>query len=1197
MAKLEDLTKGALVLGVLADRAVKVVDVDWHGTNAITLTFTDESAGRPGQELLYRDDESRLSVEQAGRAWSMDADGGLFRVVSEAKRISLAYLFDPFLAVQTSNLDPLPHQIEAVYSKMLPRQPLRYLLADDPGAGKTIMAGLFCKELMIRGDVERCLIIAPGSLVEQWQDELWQKFGLSFEILTKDMIETARSGNPFAERPLLIARLDHLSRNEDLQAKLEATDWDLVVVDEAHKMSAHYVGGEIKETKRYKLGRLAGSVTRHFLLMTATPHAGIEEDFHLFLALLDADRFEGKPRGAVHAVDTSDLMRRLVKEKLLRFDGTPLFPERRSYTAIYPLSDDEARLYTRVSEYVQEEMNRAERLKAEGEGRRGAVVGFALTALQRRLASSPEAIYQSLARRRRRLESRIAEERLRKRGADLAAEIGRPIIPAALPGLDDDFDADDLPERELEELEEELVDQASAARTIAELEYEIKTLAGLEQLAQQVRSGGTDRKWEELSNLLQHTPEMFDAHGERRKLIVFSEHRDTLTYLIDRLRILLGREEAVVAIHGGVPRDERRKIQEAFVQDKDVLVLVATDAAGEGINLQRAHLMVNYDLPWNPNRIEQRFGRVHRIGQTEVCHLWNLVADETREGAVFQRLFDKLEEQRNALGDQVFDVLGESFRGRSLRDLLVDAVRYGEQPEVKARLTAIVDATVGDSLREIIHERALVSDVMNAADVERIRDEMERAEARKLQPHFVRSFFLEAFRLLGGAIREREPGRFEITHVPTELRRRDRQIGLGSPLLRRYERVAFEKDLIAVDGRPLAQFVTPGHPLLDGTIDLIIERYDSLLRQGAVLIDDTDPDDAPRVIVYLQHSVVDGRTDSAGNRRVVSKQFEFVDVDAHGTARHAGWAPYLDCRPATLEELALLRPVIEGEWVRADLESSSLERGVELARLHLDEVRRRTLDRVDRTTSAVRDRLTTQFQYWDHRANQLKDRELAGKLPRSGMNSAKARQRADELQARLKRRLEELDAERQLSPLPPVVTGGALVVPAGLLASMLGAPLHEIADRARERFVTERAAVDAVLAAEKRCGRSPTEMPPNNKGYDIESKDDDGVLWFVEVKGRIAGAETFTVTRSEVGIARNKTGQHILALVEVEDGVATEVRYVRRSFEEVGDLPFGTVSVNLKWKAYFERGEEPSHAIDRNVRTEFPALSARTPER
>ena len=1176
MARLEDLTKGALVRGVLGDRGVKVVDVDWHGSNAITLTFTDDSTGKPGQELLYRDDEPRLTVERAGRAWSMDADGALFRLVSEAKRISLAYLFDPFLAVQTSNLDPLPHQIDAVYSKMLPRQPLRFLLADDPGAGKTIMAGLFCKELMIRGDVERCLIIAPGSLVEQWQDELWQKFGLSFEILTKDMIDAARSGNPFGEKPLLIARLDHLSRNEDLQAKLEASDWDLVVVDEAHKMSAHYSGGEIRETKRYKLGRLAGSVTRHLLLMTATPHAGVEEDFHLFLALLDSDRFEGKPRGTSRTVDTSDLMRRLVKEKLLKFDGTPLFPERRSYTAIYPLSDGESLLYKRVTEYVQEEMNRADRLKAEGEGRRGAVVGFALTALQRRLASSPEAIYQSLTRRRRRLENRVAEERIRKRGAQVSAELGTPNVPDEFRGLEGDLDVDDLPEGELEELEEDLVDQASAARTIAELEHEIAKLGQLQELAGQVRASGTDRKWEELADLLQQNPEMFDAHGERRKLIIFSEHRDTLNYLVGKLRSMLERDEAVVAIHGGLPRDERRKVQEAFIQDKDVVVLVATDAAGEGINLQRAHLMVNYDLPWNPNRIEQRFGRVHRIGQKEVCHLWNLVADDTREGEVFQRLFDKLDEQRKALGDQVFDVLGQSFRGKSLRELLIEAVRYGEQPMVKARLKAVVDATVGTALRAVIHDRALVSDVMSAEDVEHIRDEMERAEARKLQPHFIRSFFLEAFALLGGAVREREPGRFEITHVPAELRRRDRQMGFGVPLLRRYERVTFEKELIAVEGRPFAQFVTPGHSLLDRTIDMIIEGYDSLLRQGAVLIDETDSADSPRVLVYLQHAVVDGRTDTAGNRRVVSKQFEYVDIDSNGYVRPAGWAPYLDYRPATADEVALLERVAESNWVRSDLEAKAFDHGVELARAHLDDVRRRTIDRVERTRAAVRDRLTAQMQYWDHRARYLKERELAGHLPRSGMNSAKARQRADELGARLKRRIDELDAEIRLSPLPPVVVGGALVIPAGLLAAMLGKPVHEIADYAKERSATERAAVDAVIAAECRIGRQPMEMPPNNKGYDIESKDESGTLWFIEVKGRMVGADTFTITRSELGVGRNKPDSHLLALVEVEDSVARDVRYLRRAFEDVGDLPFDTVSVNLKWQAYFERAEAPA---------------------
>lgn len=371
---------------------------------------------------------------------------------------------------------------------------------------------------------------------------------------------------------------------------------------------------------------------------------------------------------------------------------------------------------------------------------------------------------------------------------------------------------------------------------------------------------------------------------------------------------------------------------------------------------------------------------------------------------------------------------------------------------------------------------------MTMADVEQIRDEMERADARRLQPHFIRSFFLAAFTLLGGTIRERKPGRYEITHVPAELRRRDRRDGCA-PLLRRYERVTFHKELIAVDGRPLAEFCCPGHPLLDGTIDLVVERYASLLIQGAVLVDESDPGERPRVLVYLQHAIQDGRLDRGGNRRIVSKRFEFVEVDQDGGARGAGWAPYLDCRPATPEELEVARPVLDGRWVRDDLEARSLDHGVAQARDHLEEVRRRTLDRVERTTAAVRERLLTEIRYWDHRANQLKDQELAGRLPKSGMNSAKARQRADELEARLKRRLDELDAERQLSALPPVVAGGALILPAGLLARLRGS-VADPAGRARETERVEHAAVDAVLAVERSLGRTPVEMPRNNKGYD-----------------------------------------------------------------------------------------------------------------
>src|SRR3989304_6203125 len=390
MFRLEDLQPNGAGRVILPDALVSVVSVQWFGSEALELTYKTP-AGKVANELLYRHDEPRLEVVEQGRPWSFDGDGALFRLVPEAHPTRRAHLFDPVLAVHPSVVDPLPHQITAVYDAMLPRQPLRFLLADDPGAGKTIMAGLLMKELIARGDLQRCLVVCPGSLAEQWQDELYHRFHLPFEILTNDKLEAARTGNWFLEANLVIARLDKLSRDEKVQQKLQAPDcrWDLVVCDEAHKMSATVFGGETKYTKRYRLGQLLSTLTRHFLLMTATPHNGKEAAFQLFMALLDGDRFEGRFRDGVHVTDVSDLMRRMVKETLLKFDGTPLFPERIAYTVPYKLSEAEARLYKAVTEYVREEFNRAEALEND---KRAGTVGFALTALQRRLASSTAAL-------------------------------------------------------------------------------------------------------------------------------------------------------------------------------------------------------------------------------------------------------------------------------------------------------------------------------------------------------------------------------------------------------------------------------------------------------------------------------------------------------------------------------------------------------------------------------------------------------------------------------------------------------------------------------------------------------------------------------------------------------------------------------------------------------------------------------------
>lgn len=1173
MVRFEDLTRGTLVKGILHDRIVTILDVKWHGSDVIEVTYKDAS-GRPANELLFRDREPSLEIVTQGTPFTFDGDGAQFRLASEARRIGLAHLFDPLLATHTSLIDPLPHQITGVYEAMLPRQPLRFLLADDPGAGKTIMAGLLIKELMIRGDLRRCLICCPGNLAEQWQDEMESRFQLPFDIVGREAIKASRTGNPFAEKDLVISRLDLMSRNDDIIAKLKQTEWDLVVVDEAHKMRASFFGGEITETKRYKLGRVLGRITRHFLLMTATPHSGKEEEFQLFLALLDADRFEGRFRDGVHVVDVSDLMRRVTKEGLLRFDATPLFPERRAYTVTYTLSDMEAKLYAEVSQYVREEMNRAERLALEGEGRRGSVVGFALTILQRRLASSPEAIYQSLKRRRERLEKRLREQKLAKLGSQVAASTTQELCAITREDLED---LDDAPDAEVEAWEEMLLDQASAARTISELEMEIKTLRRLEQLALQLRRSETDRKWEELSKLLQNESEMFDSHGHRRKLVVFSEHRDTVRYLADRIRTLLGRPDAVVTIHGSMGREERRKVQEKFTQDKGVQVLVATDAAGEGINLQRAHLMVNYDLPWNPNRLEQRFGRIHRIGQTEICHLWNLVAHETREGAVYRRLLEKIDEQRRALGGRVFDVLGKLFREKSLRQLLIEAIRYGEQPEVRERLFRVVDAALDRRhLEQLLEERALARETLDSATIRRLNEEMQRSEIRRLQPHFIAPFFVEGFRLLGGTIREREPRRYEIIHVPAIIRNRCKQIGTGRPVLPRYERVTFHKELINVPGKPVASFVCPGNPLLDATIDVVLERYGDLLRRGAVLVDPRETSDEHiRILFYIEQSIQDGRTDRQGNRRIASRQLQFVEMDRNGHAKMAGYAPYLDYRPITDEEKCLVESELAASWLRDSVEEKAVSYAIEhIVPRHLREVQRFREELVAKTAAAIKDRLSKEINYWLHRAEELKAQEQAGRV-NARLNSSKARERAKELEERLCRRLEELEQERRLSPLPPVVVGAALVVPIALVMRFKGESGGGRRLSARQIQHVEELAMEVVLATERRLGRQPRDVRDENLGYDIESKaPDGGRLFFIKVKGHAPGATTVAITKNEILAALNKPDEFILALVGVEGEMVREPVYIRRPFEWEPD--FGTTIIDYELKRLLRRGKSPS---------------------
>jgi len=1185
MVRLEDIKPRMQLAGLVPGEVAEIIQVVPVGADAATVYYKAPSTGL-SERQLYRTDEAALSVPERHTAWSFDAPPDKFKLALEAYRIQSGYLFDPWMAVHSSNIEPLPHQLAAVYETMLEKKPLRFVLADDPGAGKTVMAGLLIKELLLRGDARRVLVVAPGSLTEQWQDELRDKFALEFRLFSRAEQEQSASGNFFAERDLVIARLDQLSRSSDLKERLAAAPpWDLVVIDEAHKLSAHQFSNEIKRTQRFQFGELLSRQSRHLLLMTATPHNGKDEDFQAWLTLLDCDRFYGVTRDG-GMPDVSDIMRRLVKEQLVRFDGTPLFPERRAYTVKYELSDAEAELYEAVTEYVREGMNRAKAALADDH--KQACVGFALTMLQRRLASSPEAIYQSLRRRRVRLEEELA--RLRRaecRGRPSASyldEFGdnepEPLfvredgpatvevrttrsveIPNQLDDIEDELDGD-----EFERVAEELVDSRTAAASIPEFEAEIATLRELEEKARLIRAAAAtdaagDRKWAELSSVLQGGADeesrrrLFHGDGRRRKIIVFTEHKDTLDYLATRIRRLLGRDDAVATISGSTKRLERKAVQDEFRNNPDLVVLVATDAAGEGVNLQVANLMVNYDLPWNPNRLEQRFGRIHRIGQTEVCHLWNLVAANTREGEVFLRLFEKLEVERQALGGRVFDILGDAFDEIPLKDLLLDAILDGERPEVRARMHQAVDRALDNThLNEILRRQALVQEAMSPEQLFAVRSEMEKAEARKLQPCFVGAFCRTALAALGGEARKCEEGRWKIPNVPPAIRLNDRVLGLTREhVATKYERICFDKARIQPEpGMPRAEFVHPGHPLLRSIIDLVLEKGRGYLQPGAVLVDPNDPDDTPSVVFLVDHAV---REEISG--RVLSREVQFVRMSPAGFAQNAGFAPHLDLEVPDEAALAAARDILAQPWLA---DGSIGERALafatdSLAKDHFDRVKSRRIAEIEKTLAAVQTRLADQILYWNDRAVELQRDVEAGR--QIAIQPIKARNTAKELQARLDARKKALDAQRHVVSSAPSLLGGILVIPQGLLDRRAGLATREscIADAAA-RTAVELAAMRCVMEAERRLGHEVHDVSADKCGWDVTAIPPSAgpgrpapLARHIEVKGRAKGATDVTVTHNEVFYGINQADKFLLAVVFVgADGSTDGPHYVRNPF-------------------------------------------------
>lgn len=1151
--KLEDIREGCRLTGISGDTPVEILHTEMYGQDAVRVTY--QGLGNPAQRVVRRHEEDQVTeVASSSSAFAFNGDAHLFQLALEAQRIRLAPHFDPYIAMDSSKIDPLPHQLKAVYDIMLHRHPLRFLLADDPGAGKTVMAGLLIKELLIRRTLERCLIIAPGSLVEQWQDEMFDKFNLSFEILLPERLSSSAARNPFDGYPLMIAKLDMLARSKGLMGKLKsAPPWDLVICDEAHRMSARISGGVKDTTLRYELGKVAGRKSHHFLLMTATPHNGKEEEFQLFMGLLNEDRFGlldedrwDRPFGdGVNKEDTSDAVHRTTKEEMCRLDGKPLFPERMSYTVAYPLSQNESELYEYVTHYVQDEMNRVKRLGSDGKLRQ-INVGFALQILQRRLASSPAAIHESLIRRKNRLEENLQEEMKKRVGQTQNMNYKGPDLGKV---RDEDWFYE-RPEEVFEEHEELFVNQATAAQTIDELKSEIALLGELEKMAKELRLSGEDTKWQQLQKILDD-PKVLDSDSStRRKIVIFTEARDTLQYLAERIRKHTGKSIGIVVIHGNIDSEARRNCIESFNYDPMIQIMLATDAAGEGVNLHHgAHLMVNYDLPWNPNRLEQRFGRIHRIGQTKTCHLWNLVAKDTREGTVYLTLLDKLDSARKALGGKVYDVLGDLFECRSLRDMMMEAIQYGDSPEVISKLDReLEDAINIEHYKEVAERYKLTNKRLDPSTARRIRSDMERTAVRSTQSQHVSTFFGEAFRRSGGKVKQSEEGYFEVLNVPQCLRDFYAKSRHGTQLPTKYERIGF-------DGRDNTgpsdnQIIAPGHPLLDTLIDFSYEKYSNQLLRGAVFVDDLNRFEHPRIMIVVRQVIRDGQSANIDSQNIVLQRLLYVWLDDESHTIEEASKPCILGREALDSEKEAVLKILQQNWLNTSLEKRAKEvTWREVTAGLLEEVQCRRKRELGREMEAVELRFSNEIEDFEFLANRYNNIKI---------RSERYQQKAENLKERLNAKREDIECQLDINAPGPEVCGVAIVIPKCVLPQSTdenAIDKHFTLSHATRKKVDEKA-IRAVMSREVALGRVPKEISNSNSGYDIESTDQrTNRLLFIGVKGRNANAPTISMTKNEIMTAYNAKDAYTLAVILIDEDTTVEQVYLQNPIQVIGPPP------------------------------------------
>ena len=749
------IEEGNIIKNLSTSEAVIIDKIKKLGSK-FSLSFTGVNSRKQSSKILNLEQIEKLQVVASNGVFNFSGNPDKFILFAEAERINSAYQFDPLFAINCSVVDPLPHQVEAVYKFLLPQPRIRFLLADDTGAGKTIMTGLLLKELLMRRIVERILIVTPGGLTKQWQeDEMGVKFNIPFKLVNREVFSSEPT--VFQTSNHVVASIDFISR-EDVLNVLSQTSWDIIVFDEAHKLSAYEYGIKTYRSKRYEAAHVLSKQCEHLLLLTATPHRGRKDTFKLLMQLLDEDIFATDDLAAERVRELSQdgsnkfFIRRL-KEDMKDWDGNPLYKDRYTKTVSYNLTQEEKRLYDAVTEYLTVRKEQAAETK-------NIHVSLALQVMQRRLVSSIYAIRNTLHKRWLALQG-------------LADDLDRnPSLWKQRPKLDV-LDLDNLDELdELDDDERDVLDNIMAdpkklklfttSKSIAEIKQEAAEVKSLYEMANTLfNQQKEEQKYRELKLLL---TSQGVVDGE--KLVIFTEHKDTLLYLQERLS---NNGYTVAIIHGGMTVDERREAQCRFMTP-DVQILICTDAAGEGINLQFCRLLINWDIPWNPNRLEQRMGRIHRYGQKSDVIVFNMVASNTREGQVLKKVLNKLDIIREQLGDdRVYDVIQDVLKGVSL-DSIICSVLDGRESDLD-RFIDKDDKELTDLFRRSIDEQdSSIAHI--SVDYHDARLLKEDSDERRLQPIYIKQFFERAFRYLGGEYCEVSEGIYQIMQIPEILVKR-----------------------------------------------------------------------------------------------------------------------------------------------------------------------------------------------------------------------------------------------------------------------------------------------------------------------------------------------------------------------------------------------------------------------------------------